>query len=231
MWPAELRSLVIQPCDAGSNGIRGETASTWLNSPTKPGEMQHHRGLPLAGVTHLILHERWIELFRLGPQQPVGCRQQQQVVSRSVALARLEDGLPGRDDVAAVAVQEHDPTETVGDEVVDQIAEKIEVSPRRGRERAGEVHVMVRVAQPEERRPDHAIAKCAGGQANDFPSSMLSVKTGICRPCCSRAAIGTTTGRSLATAATLGQLNSCSSTAGSQLKSINGGTARKEYPV
>ena len=36
------------------------------------------------------------------------------------------------------------------------------------------------------------------------------MKTGRCRPCCSTAAIGTTTGRSLATAATSGQLNSCS---------------------
>ena len=59
--------------------------------------------------------------------------------------------------------------EAVGNEVVDQIAEQIEVSARCGRERAGEIHVMVRVAQPEERRPDHAIAERAASQANDFP--------------------------------------------------------------
>src|SRR4051794_34463637 len=40
---------------------------------------------------------------------------------------------------------------------------------------------------------------------------MLSVKTGICRPCCSRAAIGMTTGVSFASAATLGQVISCNS--------------------
>jgi hypothetical protein len=35
---------------------------------------------------------------------------------------------------------------------------------------------------------------------------MLSVNTGRCRPCCSTAAIGTTTGTSFDTAFTAGQL-------------------------
>ena len=41
---------------------------------------------------------------------------------------------------------------------------------------------------------------------------MLSVKTGKCLPCCSTAAIGTTTGTSFETAATAGQLSSWSRT-------------------
>ena len=41
---------------------------------------------------------------------------------------------------------------------------------------------------------------------------MLSVKTGRCLPCCSTAAIGTTTGTSFGMAATAGQLSSCSRT-------------------
>ena len=169
MWPGSLRSLVIQPCEAGSNGIAGETGSIALRSPTRSGrQMQDHRGLPLAGVAHLVLHDRGIDLVGLAPQEPVGRRQEEQVVALAVALAGLEDRLLRRHDVAAVAVQEHDPAEAVTDQVVDQVAQQVEISPRRGRERAGEIEVMVRVAQPQERRPDHAVAERLGRAADDF---------------------------------------------------------------
>ena len=141
--------LVIQPCVAGSNGMAGETGSIALKSPTRLGrQVQDHRGLPLAGVSHPLLHDRGIDQVGLAPQEPVGRRQQQQVVALPIALAGLEDSLLRRHDVASVAVQEHDAAETVRDQVVDQVSEHVEISARRRRERPGEIEMMVRVAQP-----------------------------------------------------------------------------------
>ena len=57
MWPAALRSLVIQPCVAGSNGMPGETGSIWLRSPTRWGarckiiEVSHSQACPIWSCT------------------------------------------------------------------------------------------------------------------------------------------------------------------------------------
>ena len=68
------------------------------------------------------------------------------------------------------------------DQVVDQVAEKVEIRARRGRERAGEVDVMVRVAQPQERRPDHAVAQRLGRAADDFAQQHAVGKDGQVPP-------------------------------------------------
>ena len=94
------------------------------------------------------------------------------------------------------------------DKVIDQVAEKVEICPRRGRERAGEIHVVVRVAQPEQRASRPRDRRASSRQANDFAQQHAVGENGQWRPCCSRAAIGTTTGSSFATAATFGQLKS-----------------------
>ncbi len=140
--------------------------------------MQDHRGLPLAGVPHLLLRDRGIDLVGLTPQQPVGGRQQEQVVTLAIALAGLENSLLGRHDVASVAIQEHDAAKTVGDKVVDQVAENVEISSRRRRQGSGEVEMMVRVSQPQERRPDHAVAQRPGRAANDFAQQHAVGKDG-----------------------------------------------------
>ena len=64
--------------------------------------------------------------------------------------------------------KQHDAAETVGDEVVDQVSQNVEIRPRRRREGPGEVDMMVRVSQPQERRPDHAVPQRLGGAADDF---------------------------------------------------------------
>src|SRR5579883_479299 len=56
-------------------------------------QVQDHRGLPFAGVGHPLLRDRGVRLVRLTTQEPVGRRQEQQVVALPIALAGLEDRL------------------------------------------------------------------------------------------------------------------------------------------
>jgi hypothetical protein len=65
--------------------------------------------------------------------------------------------LLGRDDIAAVAVDEDDAPEAVGDHVLGQVDQQIHVHARRRRHGAGEIEMMVRVAEPHERREQDAI--------------------------------------------------------------------------
>ena len=74
-----------------------------------------------------------------------------------MALPNLEDRLLGGDIVAAVAIDEDDPSESVDEETLDEVVEKIEIDPWRGLNGAGEVEVMVRIAEPLERREEDAI--------------------------------------------------------------------------
>ena len=63
MWPGSLRSLVIQPCVAGSNGMAGETGSIALKSPTRWGarcriiEVSHSQACPICCCT--IVGSTW----------------------------------------------------------------------------------------------------------------------------------------------------------------------------
>ena len=67
-----------------------------------------------------------------------------------------------------MAVQEHDPAKPVGDEIVDQIAQQVEVGPGRGRERAGKVEMMVRVSQLGQGGPDDPVPRPLGNGPHDF---------------------------------------------------------------
>jgi len=56
-----------------------------------------------------------------------------------------------------MAVDEHDPAKAVADPVLGQVVEQIEVDARAGGERPLEVHVVMRVAEPHERRDQHPV--------------------------------------------------------------------------
>ena len=86
-----------------------------------------------------------------------------------MALADLEDRLLGRDVVAAVAIDEDDPSESVNEETLDEVVEKIEVDPWRGRDGAGKVEVMVRITEPLERREEDAIGHPRRHAGDDLP--------------------------------------------------------------
>ena len=73
-----------------------------------------------------------VDLVRPGAEGPVGRREQKQAVPRPVALADLEDDLLGRDDVAAMTIEQHEPPEPVADEVFEQAGEQVEVHTRPG---------------------------------------------------------------------------------------------------
>jgi hypothetical protein len=110
-------------------------------------EAQHHRGLPLAGVPHGTLRQAGDRLPGVSAV-PVGQSGQEEVVAVAVLLAKLEGRLLRGDGVTPVAVEEHDPAEVVHEEALRQVAEEVEIEPRRRRDRAGHVEVMVRVTQP-----------------------------------------------------------------------------------
>ena len=111
-------------------------------------ESQDHRGLPFAGMTHLALVEGGIGFPRLGAEVPVGGEEQEEIRALPVALSQFEHGLASRNVVPAVAVEEDDPVETVGDEVLGEAGKQVEVGPRRCGQGSLEVEVMVRVAEP-----------------------------------------------------------------------------------
>ena len=69
---------------------------------------------------------------------------------------------------AAVAVDQHQAAKSVSDEVAQKIAEQIEIGPRRSRERAGEVEMMLRVSQPHQRGEQRPIAEGRRRPPHDF---------------------------------------------------------------
>ena len=109
MWPGALRSLRDPALRGRLERHTGGDRLDLAQSPTRFGarckiiEVSHSQACPIRSCT--IEGSTWCGL---APQEPVGRRQQQQVVPLPVALAGLEDRLLRRHDVAPVAVQEHD---------------------------------------------------------------------------------------------------------------------------
>ena len=54
------------------------------------------------------------------------------------------------------------------DQVVDQVAQQVEIGPWRGRQRAREIEMVMRVSQPQERGPDDPVTKLSGGSRHDL---------------------------------------------------------------
>ena len=99
-------------------------------------------------MAHLVLLQVGRGFPRSGTEVPVGGEQEQQVVSFAMALTQFEDGLTTGDVVSAVSVDEDQSLETVLNEVFGKTVEQIEIGARRGGQGAGEIEVVVRVAQP-----------------------------------------------------------------------------------
>ena len=102
-------------------------------------------------MAHLFLHESGDRRKRAPGRVPIGERKEHQLAIGAEVLLQFEERLLERYDVAAVAVHEEDAREPVGEKVVREVFNQVEVDARRGRERAGEIAVVVRVAQPLER--------------------------------------------------------------------------------
>ena len=103
-------------------------------------------------MPHLLLHQTGDALGGVAGRVPVGEREQQQVAAVAVVLLQFEKGLLAGDDVSAVAVDEDDPREPVIEEAPREVLEHVEVTAGGSGQRAGEVEVVVRVAEPLERR-------------------------------------------------------------------------------
>ena len=83
-------------------------------------------------------------------------------------LAELEHPLLGWHDVAAVAVDQHNPPEAMKQKVFDHVAEHVEIDARRGGHRASEIEVVLRVAQPHQWREQDSIRECFPDPADDL---------------------------------------------------------------
>jgi hypothetical protein len=53
-------------------------------------------------------------------------------------------------------VHQHDPPEAMKQKVLHHVLEQIEINPRCRRHRAGKIQMMLRIAQPHQRRKQHA---------------------------------------------------------------------------
>jgi hypothetical protein len=92
----------------------------------------------------------------------------EQVAAAAVLLPQFEQGLLSGDDVAAVPIDQHDPPEAVEHEVLDHVAQEVEIDAGRGGHRAGKIEMMLRVAQPHERREEHAVLELLRNAADHF---------------------------------------------------------------
>ena len=130
-------------------------------------EGENHRRFPFAGVAHVLLNEVFAALVGFG-EIPIRGEEEKQIVPIPILLAKLEDGLFGGDDVAAVTVQEEDAFESVAEEVFGEVFKEVQVKARRGGDRAGVIDVVIGVAEPLERGEKGAIAGGGFGTADDF---------------------------------------------------------------
>src|SRR5688572_17505275 len=131
-------------------------------------EAEHHGGFPFAGVAHLALLERGLGFPRFAAEGPIRGEKQEEVVALAMALAQFESSLAAGDVVAAVAVDEDEPFETVLEEIFDEAVEEIEIDARGGGECAGKIEVVIGIAEPHERGPEDAVAEAFGAAADDF---------------------------------------------------------------
>ena len=83
-------------------------------------------------------------------------------------LAQLEDRLPSRNVIAPVAIQKPEPAEAMLNEVLSQSVQRIEVHAWRRRNRAGEVEVMIRVPEPQQRRKEDLRVQLPSNTTDDF---------------------------------------------------------------
>src|SRR5688500_18110497 len=104
----------------------------------------------------------------LGAKVPGGGEQKQHVVAQPLFLAQLEDGLASADIIPAVVIDEDDPAKIVLQKIVGEPVEQIEIETRRGGERAGELEVMMRIAEPHQRRKEHLGFERGGGAPDHF---------------------------------------------------------------
>src|SRR5205823_14307274 len=69
---------------------------------------------------------------------PVSGKQKEQVIAGAMTLARFKNGLPARNIVASMPVDDDEATKAVSDEVFQETVQQIDVSSGRGGQRARE---------------------------------------------------------------------------------------------
>lgn len=102
-------------------------------------------------------------------QVPVGAEEQEKILPLPVPLPHLEDRLFARHVVPPVPVEQQQPTEAVTDEILQQPRQQINVKPRFRRERPRKIEMMMRVAEPLQRREQGGRAQSLLGPARDLP--------------------------------------------------------------
>ena len=111
-------------------------------------EAQHHRCFPFASVSHFALDEALARFLRPGAQAPIGGEEKEHVFALAMALPQFEHRLPARHVIPSVAVHKHDPPEAVLEHIFREPIERIEIDARGRGERAGEIKMMIGIAEP-----------------------------------------------------------------------------------
>src|SRR4051812_24774305 len=139
-------------------------------------DLQDHRRLPFAGVTHVGLLQAWVKFLRFGTEQPIRSEQQQKIRAASILLALLENCLPARHVVSPMPVDDHNAAKPLVNEVLEQVSKNIEISAGRSGQSSGKIQVMIGVPEPEHRGKKRAIFY-------DFSSPLddLTQKHTICK--------------------------------------------------
>jgi hypothetical protein len=108
-------------------------------------------------VPHLALCQSRIRFPRARSEAPIRGEEEQDIVALPVPLAQFEDRLLARHIISAMAIDENDSPKSMLEEILRQPVKRIEIHPRRRRERARKIEMMIRIAEPGERGEKRAV--------------------------------------------------------------------------
>ena len=131
-------------------------------------QAEDHARFPFAGMSHDALLNAGIAKPGFSTEVPVGREEEEEIVAFAVFLPGLEDCLFAGSIVAAVAVEKKESGESMGNEVLKEAIKQVKVDAGFGRKGAGKVHVVMRIAQPHERRDEDAFTHLGFDAANEF---------------------------------------------------------------
>ena len=76
-------------------------------------------------------------------QTPISREQEQEITTSPMSLTHFEDRLLARNIISSVAIDKHQPLETVLNEVLHQTTKQVQIGAGRGRKRSWEIKMMI----------------------------------------------------------------------------------------
>jgi len=103
-------------------------------------------------MAHLSLLQIRVRLLCLSRQVPVRRKQQQQILPLTMFLPHLKDRLLPRHIISSVTIEQQQSLEAMRDEILQQPTQQIQIDPWFRGQGSREVHVMMGIPQPLQRR-------------------------------------------------------------------------------